>query len=154
MLALYAYVYLFDINPPKEIESGDPYWDHWLDSRDRHTVLGVYVLAAWYFIDNILHVHISVVKWVSLEMLQLLGVLKIVNLEPSRFMWSSLSSCGGGKQGVGVIHDHIPWPPKWISPFLQLPYVRKMRYGGSNNQFKCGIWYRTTVWILSNKVVL
>ncbi len=25
MLALYAYVYLFDINPPKEIESGDPY---------------------------------------------------------------------------------------------------------------------------------
>ncbi len=31
MLAFYAYVYLSDINPPKEIESGGPYWDHWLD---------------------------------------------------------------------------------------------------------------------------
>jgi hypothetical protein len=53
---------------------------------------------------------------------------------------------------VGVLHDPIPWPCKWISPFLQLPYVRKMRYVGSNNQFKCGIWYRTTVWILSINV--
>ncbi|CAM6013672.1 unnamed protein product [Sphagnum balticum] len=39
---------------------------------------------------------------------ELLGVLKIVNLEPSRFMRSILRSCGGGKQGVGVVHDHIP----------------------------------------------
>ncbi len=31
MLAFYAYVYLSDINPPKEIESGGPYCDHWLD---------------------------------------------------------------------------------------------------------------------------
>ncbi len=31
MLAFYAYVYLSDINPPKEIESGGPYWDHCLD---------------------------------------------------------------------------------------------------------------------------
>jgi hypothetical protein len=31
MLAFYAYVYLSDINPPKEIESGGSYWDHWSD---------------------------------------------------------------------------------------------------------------------------
>jgi hypothetical protein len=45
-------------------------------------------------------------------MLLLLGVLKTVNLEPSRFMWSILSACGGGKQGMGVINDHIPRPRK------------------------------------------
>jgi hypothetical protein len=28
------------------------------------------------------------------------------------FMWSILSTCGGGKQGMGVINDHIPRPRK------------------------------------------